>query len=187
MPWRSFLDWLIGQISESERIHHKTIPRRLRGWPQDLLQKFKTRAKQLLDADLMEIHDPFLPAGLITETTVRFLPEPFLEQVKSRKNQQCFVAYLVSGRVYSELVRTGVSPEALRQRIREFRRRLKGAGVAETDLVEREWALFRFYDLQPGVGKQITADLPPLSGPPWAPQLALTDWEREQIAQICAE
>lgn len=175
MPWRCFLDWLIGQISESEAIHHKNVPRRLRGWPQDLLQKFETSAKRLLDA------------GVITETCAPFLPLPFLEQVRSRKSQQCFVAYLVSGRVYSELLRTSVGAEALRQRIREFRSKLRESGLAETDVVEREWALFRFYDLQPGVGKQVTADLPPMSGPPWEPQLALSDWEREQIAQICPE
>lgn len=229
MRWRPFLDWLICGIKDLEARHHKEEPlrsrsgwRRRRGWRRDTRSRFETRAQQLVDAGLMDWRSKYDPwwrvrqQGTLRELetdpnqpcSIASLPAPYLQQVKRTKNLKCFVAYLVARRVHGESEKLaqqiGLGEEALRQRIHQFRSELKESGRTETSVIEGEWALFRFYDMQPGVGEQNTADLPKF-GPPFplpaanlrelglAPDdgrvraMALSDWEREEIARLCSK
>lgn len=177
-PRKEFLGDLLCGIAELERFSHKKIPRRLRGWRADLWRKLAMRERELRRTHRIRPTTP---------SQKPFLPRPFLETVKAHLMQKCFVAYLVAGAKYDELeTATGASKDALRKRISGVARQLAKATIPATDVVEWEYAQFRFYDLQPE-GKRFTENIEPPLFAWWEPAQALSQWERAEIVKLCAD
>jgi len=193
---QEFLEYLLRGIPQLERLNHKNMPRRMRGWSADLRRKFGKRMRELR-------REGRIPPS--TPNQKFSLPPPYLETVRTQLMRKCFVAYVVAGGDYDKLAPAGVNKQTLTQRICQFKRKLEQAGTADTDVVEAEYALFRFYGLQLERA-EMTASLEPpnsvrcepsqalstvsqepLNFAPWEPSRALSQWERDEIAQWCSD